>query len=100
MNTTDSPKTPEPPALALARGSAFFIVRLRGGTVLKLKPGRGPDAQFDRLFALLDDCEIWQSPTDWDAAPQAPGKWISGTRAMAGACTSDSTLMPEYVPNK
>lgn len=86
-------------ALAPAPCSAFFIVRLRGGTVLKLKPGRGQDAQFDRLFALLDECEVWQAPTDWDAAPHAPGKWISGTRSMAGACTSDSTLMPEYMPN-
>ena len=99
VNTPQSSSGGTAPALGLATGSPFFVVRLRGGTVLKLEARRAPDAQFDRLFALLDECEVWQSPTDWDAAPSMPGKWISGKRAMAGACTSESTLMPEYTAN-
>ena len=99
VNTPQSSAGGTAPAFGLATGSPFFVVRLRGGTVLKLEARRAPDAQFDRLFALLDECEVWQSPTDWDAAPSMPGKWISGKRAMAGACTSESTLMPEYTAN-
>jgi hypothetical protein len=60
-----------------------FVVQLRGGTQLRMPAGRGPASHYDRLFALLDECEVWQGDDDWDAENR--GSWVSGKKALQAA---------------
>lgn len=85
-----TPTSVTPAALTTTDGgrtSERFLVRLRGGTFLRLKAGRGEGHAFDKLLALLDESEIWQAPEDWDAEEDTGlGRWIAGEKSIAGAC--------------
>jgi hypothetical protein len=76
-----------------------YIVKLRGGTILRLKGGpRGPECEYDKLNALLDACEVWQRPGDWPGCEAA--KWAPGVQSIVGACMETSSLLPEILGEK
>lgn len=64
-----------------------FVVLFLGGTKLRMPAGRGPASHYDRLFALLDQCEVWEYDFDWDAEDR--GTWVSGKKALSSASVID-----------
>lgn len=59
--------------------SKHYKIHLRGGTCLLLPAGRGPDCHYDRLMALLNECQVRV-----EFFPAGKG-WRPGADAVVGA---------------